>query len=205
MKSTSLRQGILAVGLLASMAVAARERSNLNDALDSASTLREERAHLELHRRALLMSLDGLEWFDPFLAAEVVIGQGFSATEPLRTPTDIILYLLSTGCPACALNFPVLNEMADRGIPVVGLARDSNVGDVQEYCDSTGPRFPLLVGAHGSALQGIPSYGTPTAVVFSGGKVAYIAFGQFTNATLSHLDAITEGWLRKPRDLETSQ
>jgi hypothetical protein len=75
-------------------------------------------------------------------------------------------------------NYGFLNDLADAGIPVFGLAFGSGQSAIERHVSEWDVRFPILLDPEGSAVTVVPRYATPTLLVVSQGKVVYLGFGE---------------------------
>lgn len=189
---------ILYLAALLSLIAAWKARTRLEDQIRVTYALQEETRRLETHGKALIGVLNEQELTSPFLSADVVVGGG-GPEIVLDPPTNVVLYRLSTRCRYCPANYGFLNELAASGVPVIGLAVDLDPSSVERHRAEWGVRFPVLVHAHGSAVDLVPRYGTPTLVVFSEGRIALLEFGELTPEVRIAVRATTTRWMGHPQ------
>jgi len=184
---------ILSGSVALSVTAAIKERGARREALAEAARLREEVSDLLIHKKALIHQMNPTEFQAPFLVADSGAGlpsEGFHRSEP----TDLVLYLLSTGCARCSANYSLLNDLVEAGVPVVGLALDTLADLVVRHREEWDLRFPVLVRAEGSAVASVPRYAVPTTVVISGERVTFLEFGKLEGASSERLRQLFRAW-----------
>ena len=193
MRVAGWEERVLYSAVLLALGAALRERIRSTDAVQDALALRERSDHLHVYRKALIQRLNEVDMSSPFLAAEFVVGAPGDVLLPGGSQS-VVLYRISTNCPFCPSNYDFLNDLADGGIPVVGLAADTAADVVRRHHFEWNLRFPVLVGPRGSAADAVPRYGTPTMVAISRGAVVFVEFGELEPEARDALRTLTRGW-----------
>ena len=184
---------LLSLAFIVALGAGISERVLLLDAYEEVAFAREGIRRLSHHKKALLSTLNDVELGSPFLTAEVVAGSSLDGLV-LQDPSDILLYLLSTDCPHCSKNYHFLNDLAESGVPVIGLATDTIVDVIATHQSEHDVRFPILFDPRGSAMDLLPGYATPTLVVVANREVVFVEFGELQTEDQERLRALTAGW-----------
>lgn len=191
--STGIGGTLLISAVVLSLGAGIRERVRLLQAIDDLAEVEERAQYLGTYREALLAQLNRVKLGSPFLTAEVVVG--LPEDRALRLDSgNVVLCYLSTDCPFCPTNYEFLNRLATSGVPVVGLAFDPVEGAVETHHREWNLQFPIFVNPVGTVVEMVPRYGTPTIVVVSQGKVAFLEFGELRDGAQRSLKAIADSW-----------
>jgi hypothetical protein len=193
MTPTKSGQLLLAIGLALSLGAAVRERFSVRATILEMDELREEMAGLRHHKSALLREVNPTVWGVPFLEGDSVLGN-HELHWPISDPTEGVFYLLSSNCPACVFNYPFLGELAGRGVPVFGLAIDTDYGGLLNHVRQEVLGFPVLFRPSGSVAEAIPRFATPTTAVVSKGKLIILEFGELREEQRESIIQLTESW-----------
>ena len=190
---------LLGLALVFSFGAGFRARASLERMERELSALGEENRNLGIHKDALRKHLNASGFGSPFLTADLAVGSGMSEFL-VDDPRDVILYRISTSCPFCSAQYDLLNDLADSGVFVVGLATDTAVGMVEQHAEEWNLRFPILIGPGGTAVDKVPQYGTPTLVVIRGQEVVFLEFGEIVPEVRESLKTLGTGWAMDPTE-----
>lgn len=193
MKRIAWTNALLALAVIFSLAAGLRARIRLGEVIQDVAPLRAENRRLETHKRALLKRLNEPGMSTPFLTADLAVGLESDGLV-IQEPRDVVLYRVSTDCPHCPRNYDILNELADAGVPVIGLAVDTVVAVVEGHRSVWDVRFPILVNPRGAAVDVFPRYATPALVVISQGEVVFLEFGGLNSEGRDALRTMVKGF-----------
>lgn len=135
--------------------------------------------HLSYHVRS--QSLDGPE----FLAGMDAVAD---TAVSMRHPTDGVYYLTSPDCPWTPRGYPVLTEIANRGIPVIGVALADDRQSLREHLAAYALPNLVIAAPSGSLFDAIPKYGSPFLVAVRDGRIVAFRAGVLQSSDVAFLD-----------------
>lgn len=122
-------------------------------------------------------------------------GSSHTLEEYLAKNDFVLLHFWATWCPSCNEEMPTVvelyRELAPRGVEIVAISADRNVGDLEEYLRKNSLPFPVLLDSSGTLMEQLNITYIPTSMLISkdGRMVAQ-------NNDISKLRQAMEQWLQ---------
>lgn len=121
-------------------------------------------------------------WPDVPLAA-VADGSTVSSADVVAEGTTVVS-LWATWCGPCKRELPMLQQMADEGVQVVGMNIGDSADSVDAFLSDLGVTFPNYIDVDGELLSGLDVPSVPATMIVVDGEPTWENLGEVSREAI---------------------